>query len=289
MRFRVDAYPDRRVRRARRADPPAADGGAERDDLRTIIDVPNPELKLKPGMTANVSVEIARRNDVAAGAQRRAALPADQRHLRGARSDAAAGGRAAAAADVAPAQPGTACRDRDGAAAAQQPEPGSTSPQGRGAAAPAAARPRRATQRGCAAGRRCSAAGSRRGRRPRARRHGGRRRGAAHGRSHGQHVARRAEQIHGAHVGAVHEPTDGHTPAAAARRRQRSGPRSRDSPRRRAEPAPGATRRTRRDDDRRAVRAAAGWRPAATSGSTTGNKLKRVRLRLGITDGTRPN
>jgi HlyD family secretion protein len=30
----------------------------------TVIDVPNPELKLKPGMTANVNVEIARRNDV---------------------------------------------------------------------------------------------------------------------------------------------------------------------------------------------------------------------------------
>ena len=30
----------------------------------TVIDVPNPELKLKPGMTANVNVEIARRADV---------------------------------------------------------------------------------------------------------------------------------------------------------------------------------------------------------------------------------
>ena len=30
----------------------------------TVIDVPNPELKLKPGMTANVNVEIARRTDV---------------------------------------------------------------------------------------------------------------------------------------------------------------------------------------------------------------------------------
>jgi len=30
----------------------------------TVIDVPNPELKLKPGMTANVKVEIAKRNDV---------------------------------------------------------------------------------------------------------------------------------------------------------------------------------------------------------------------------------
>ena len=30
----------------------------------TIINVPNPELKLKPGMTANLRVQIARRNDV---------------------------------------------------------------------------------------------------------------------------------------------------------------------------------------------------------------------------------
>jgi len=29
----------------------------------TVIDVPNPELKLKPGMTANVKIEIARRSD----------------------------------------------------------------------------------------------------------------------------------------------------------------------------------------------------------------------------------
>ena len=30
----------------------------------TVISVPNPELKLKPGMTANVNIEIARRNGV---------------------------------------------------------------------------------------------------------------------------------------------------------------------------------------------------------------------------------
>ena len=30
----------------------------------TVIDVPNPQLKLKPGMTANVKVEIAKRTDV---------------------------------------------------------------------------------------------------------------------------------------------------------------------------------------------------------------------------------
>src|SRR4029450_2672265 len=31
---------------------------------QTVIDVPNPGLKLKPGMTANVNIEIARRTDV---------------------------------------------------------------------------------------------------------------------------------------------------------------------------------------------------------------------------------
>ena len=30
----------------------------------TVIAVPNPELKLKPGMTANVDIEIARKNNV---------------------------------------------------------------------------------------------------------------------------------------------------------------------------------------------------------------------------------
>ena len=43
----------------------------------TVIDVPNPELKLKPGMTANVNVEIARADRRDARAERGAALPAD--------------------------------------------------------------------------------------------------------------------------------------------------------------------------------------------------------------------
>ena len=30
----------------------------------TVITVPNPELKLKPGMTANVTIEVTRRNNV---------------------------------------------------------------------------------------------------------------------------------------------------------------------------------------------------------------------------------
>ncbi len=63
--FRVDAYP-------------ADDFGGTVSQVRlqpivqqnvvtyaTVIDVPNPELKLKPGMTANVNVEIAKRTNVA--------------------------------------------------------------------------------------------------------------------------------------------------------------------------------------------------------------------------------
>jgi HlyD family secretion protein len=62
--FRVDAYPTDRFT-----------GTVEQVRLQptvvqnvvvysTVIAVPNPELKLKPGMTANVEIEIARRSDV---------------------------------------------------------------------------------------------------------------------------------------------------------------------------------------------------------------------------------
>src|SRR5450759_625464 len=62
--FRVDAYPTETF-----------DGTVSQIRLQpvvvsnvttygTVIDVPNPQLKLKPGMTANVKVEIAKRTDV---------------------------------------------------------------------------------------------------------------------------------------------------------------------------------------------------------------------------------
>ena len=62
--FRVDAYPTDNF-----------DGTVSQVRLQpvvvqnvttygTVIDVPNPQLKLKPGMTANVKVEIAKRTDV---------------------------------------------------------------------------------------------------------------------------------------------------------------------------------------------------------------------------------
>ena len=69
----------------------------------TIIDVPNPELKLKPGMTANLRVQIAKRSRRGAGAERRAAVPADQRHLRRAEPGAC---RPSLAADAAAAADG---------------------------------------------------------------------------------------------------------------------------------------------------------------------------------------
>ena len=62
--FRVDAYPDRHVRRHGRAGPAAADVGAERRHLRPSSTCRTRELKLKPGMTANVKIEIARKTNV---------------------------------------------------------------------------------------------------------------------------------------------------------------------------------------------------------------------------------
>ncbi len=62
--FRVDAYPteefEGRVSQIR-LEPIVVDNVVT---YATQIDVPNPELKLKPGMTATVTLEIARRDDV---------------------------------------------------------------------------------------------------------------------------------------------------------------------------------------------------------------------------------
>jgi HlyD family secretion protein len=62
--FRVDAYP-REVFTGKvsqvRLEPTVAQNVVS---YVTIIDVPNPDLKLKPGMTANVTVEVARADDV---------------------------------------------------------------------------------------------------------------------------------------------------------------------------------------------------------------------------------
>ena len=62
--FQVDAYPGRDLQRHRpqvRLQPVVDQNVVS---YVTVIDVPNPELQLKPGMTANVAVEIARAEDV---------------------------------------------------------------------------------------------------------------------------------------------------------------------------------------------------------------------------------
>lgn len=62
--FRVDAYPaedfEGRVSQVR-LNPVTVQNVVT---YATVIEVPNPDLKLKPGMTANVTIEIARRSDV---------------------------------------------------------------------------------------------------------------------------------------------------------------------------------------------------------------------------------
>jgi HlyD family secretion protein len=63
-RFRVDAYPTEtfvgQVRQVR-LQPTVSQNVVT---YITVIDVPNPDYKLKPGMTANVTIEIARRTNV---------------------------------------------------------------------------------------------------------------------------------------------------------------------------------------------------------------------------------
>ena len=62
--FRVDAYPTETFHgsvKQVRLNPVTVQNVVT---YSTVIDVPNPELKLKPGMTANVTIEIARRENV---------------------------------------------------------------------------------------------------------------------------------------------------------------------------------------------------------------------------------
>jgi HlyD family secretion protein len=64
VRFRVDAYPTEEFTGTVlqvRLQPVVVQNVVT---YATVIDVPNPELKLKPGMTANVTIEVARRDDV---------------------------------------------------------------------------------------------------------------------------------------------------------------------------------------------------------------------------------
>jgi HlyD family secretion protein len=64
VRFRVDAFATEEFRGSVtqvRLQPTTVQNVVT---YQTVIDVPNPELKLKPGMTANVNIEIARRDSV---------------------------------------------------------------------------------------------------------------------------------------------------------------------------------------------------------------------------------
>ncbi len=64
VRFRVDAFPTEEFIGAVtqvRLQPTTVQNVVT---YQTVIDVPNPDLKLKPGMTANVNIEIARRANV---------------------------------------------------------------------------------------------------------------------------------------------------------------------------------------------------------------------------------
>ena len=64
VRFRVDAFPTEEFTGSVtqvRLQPTTVQNVVT---YQTVIDVPNPALKLKPGMTANVNIEIARRADV---------------------------------------------------------------------------------------------------------------------------------------------------------------------------------------------------------------------------------
>ncbi len=101
--FRVDAYPTETFTGAVaqiRLQPTTVQNVVT---YQTVIEVPNPQLKLKPGMTANVTIEVARKNGVlrlpAAGARFRPttevfaalgqAVPPEAQRARGATSDAA--------------------------------------------------------------------------------------------------------------------------------------------------------------------------------------------------------
>ena len=64
MTFRVDAYPTETFHgmvKQVRLNPTTVQNVVT---YSTVIDVPNPDYKLKPGMTANVTIEVARRENV---------------------------------------------------------------------------------------------------------------------------------------------------------------------------------------------------------------------------------
>lgn len=136
VRFRVDAYPDRDFTGSVsqvRLQPVVTSNVVT---YATVIDVPNPDLLLKPGMTANVNIEIARRENVLRApnaalrfrptAETFAALglpvPEELTRPRGARSNARGTGEGTAT-PAAPGAPGTGVA-APAAPAAAPPAPG---------------------------------------------------------------------------------------------------------------------------------------------------------------------
>ena len=90
VRFRVDAFPTEEFTgnvTQVRLQPTTVQNVVT---YQTVIDVPNPGLKLKPGMTANVNIEIARRADVLRVPNTALAFPPDSRNLCGVGTDAPA-------------------------------------------------------------------------------------------------------------------------------------------------------------------------------------------------------
>ena len=203
VRFRVDAFPTDEFTGSVtqvRLQPTTVQNVVT---YQTVIDVPNPGLKLKPGMTANVNIEIARREDVVRvpntalrfrpTAEIFAAL--GQTPPPGGAGGGGGRGRGAGAGpDTRNAPPAT-------APAAQQPaaaQPAAQQPERRPATAAPGSADRatgRSTSSGSARRRLGAADGARRGwRRP------SWWRTWKHGRAHGQHDARGARAFHGAHA-----------------------------------------------------------------------------------------
>ena len=79
VNFTVDAFPNRTFRGAVRQVRNAATTNQSVVSYATIIDVNNQDLRLKPGMTANVSIVVAQRNNVlrVPNSALRARIPAD--------------------------------------------------------------------------------------------------------------------------------------------------------------------------------------------------------------------
>ena len=268
----------------------------------TVIDVPNTELKLKPGMTANVNVEIARSSDVLRVPNSAlrfrptneifAALgqtPPDPSQLRAEAGGGRRGGQARSAAGIIDSASRTEAGSAAQPPAGRAPAETSAPPARRQSAAPAGgARPADSASTAAAAGRTPIAIGESRAR-------GGGGRPAATARGSDRFAARlqnmtpeereqrlqRMRERGGRSDGAAVSAAQRRTAPAGQRPARRSG--------RGAAPrhARGHCRRRRRCHDHRCALRSAGPRSkrAGRVWLYVDNQLKPVRLRLGISDG----